>query len=142
MRIVLTSLVVAALAVVSFAGFGAPVATGDPAPALAGGGADDSFTMTVDPGKMDLNQGAKKDIKVSVKRGKNFKDKITVTFKTKEGVTVDPAKKELGGEDTSFNATVTAAKDAATGKHEVVIMGDGGGRAAKLTLDVNIKKSE
>src|ERR1700730_8345455 len=61
------------------------------------GQAEDTFTLSV-PRSTTLKQGEAKAVSISIKRGKNFDEDITLKFdKLPTGVTLDPASPVIKG---------------------------------------------
>jgi hypothetical protein len=103
---------------------------------------EDSFTLAADPGKdIELKPGDTKDVKISVTRGKNFKEdtKIKVTFKEDEHVKASTKKEEIAKGDDSFTVTLTAAKSAPKDHaFEETVTGAGGDKEAKVCINGKI----
>jgi hypothetical protein len=91
-----------------------------------------------------LKQGEKKEIKVSVNRGPDFKEGVRLQVKNApKGLTVMPAKPEIPAGDDQVTVTVEAAKDAPLGAHMVDLVGtpeNGKGPEQTLQLKVTVEK--
>jgi hypothetical protein len=103
---------------------------------------DDSFTFTVPSTTTTLKQGEAKDITIAVKRGKDFKQDVTLAATSEgKGVTVTPNPAELKASDsvTDLKFHVEAAKDAAIGEHKVTVKATPQtGSATEKTFNVKV----
>lgn len=85
---------------------------------------DDTFSLDVPNLATSLNQGETKNIGISINRGKNFGQDVTLKFDgVPKGVTLDPASGMLKAGDKEVTFKATAAADAALGDHEVTVTG-------------------
>jgi len=102
-------------------------------------GKDKDFKISAG-GVVKIKQGEKKDVQVSVARGKDFADKIKVDLKSGKGLTVTPPSLMVNETDISFKVSITAAKDATPGKAEVFVSGSGGGKTVNAKIHVEVEK--
>jgi uncharacterized membrane protein len=132
----------AAAAVVAFSGCGAKSSSPGGNPSKK----DEQVTLKI--GLMEksitLHQGEAKNITLTLDRGKEFKQDITLTAKVdpKSKLEVDPESKEVKASDTNevtFN--IKAAKDSPEGDHEVQFSAKvkGGADPSPVAVKVTVK---
>ncbi|MFA5251005.1 MAG: hypothetical protein WC454_00245 [Phycisphaerae bacterium] len=91
-----------------------------------GVGKGEGFKIAVPAFDTKIKQGEIQIVTISLKRGKSFKQDVTLEIKLPkgEGITFDPAKVVVKASDApDVQLTMTAAKDAALGKYKVSVMG-------------------
>lgn len=147
-RIWAPSLSLAAALVLSFAGCNRESPKGGPGAdkankgTPAAGDKTDTFSIKVPSGNTNITQGEQKELSLSVSRGNNFDQDVTLTFKSTEaGITVTPesvtAKK--GGDDPKI--TVKVADTATVGTTNVKVTGTPKtGAAATVDMGIEVKK--
>ena len=116
--------------------------TGEP---VAPAGKDEIFRLTGPVLATDIKQGETKTIKIDLKRGRDFKDEVTLSFSGGNMLKFDPATPEIkASEKGEVEVKVTAAKDAPLGKQTIKVTGkpSGGGAPTTLSVDVNVKESK
>jgi hypothetical protein len=119
----------AALALFAFVGCdkgtpGGPGVTtgGQKAPLLKQ--AEDTFTLAVPLLSTKLKQGESKVVTISVSRGKNFDEDVTLKFDSlPKGVSVEPEAPVIKHGDKDTKVTIKAADDAALGDHTPKVIG-------------------
>ena len=92
------------------------------------GQADDTFNLSVPSStpylSTSLKQGETKAVSISIKRGKNFDEDVTLQFADMpKGVTLDPASPVIKHGDTEAKLMVKAEDDAALGDFTVKVTG-------------------
>jgi len=88
------------------------------------GEAEQTFTLTAPQLSTHLKQGESKDISISMNRGKNFDDDVTLTFTDiPKGLTVTPAGSVIKHGDKETHLTFAAAADAALGDFTIKVTG-------------------
>ena len=83
---------------------------------------DKTFTITAPSGTTSIKQGENKEISISVNRGKELKQDITMHLTSDDkGVVIDPDNTVVKASDNvgSVKFTLKANKDAAIGEHTV-----------------------
>lgn len=104
-----------------------PTSTGTGGTAGSGKvGTSNSFQISAPSGASNIKQGATETFKVSLDRGSDFKDDVTLTFMAPEGskLKIEPMSKTVkGSDDKTMSVTVTAAADSPLGKHNIKING-------------------
>jgi uncharacterized membrane protein len=84
----------------------------------------DTFDIKVPTGTTRIKQGEQKEVDITVERGAELKQDVTVECtKDATGLTVTPAKHTIKASDadTKVRLTIAAAKDAAIGKDKVTV---------------------
>ncbi len=120
---------------------GGPGATGatDKKPVV--GQAEETFTLDVPNFSTKLKQGEAKQVAISIRRGKNFDEDVTLKFENvAKGVTIEPASPVIKKGDTEAKFTVKAADDAALGDFTIKVKGTPtkgavGSNEFKITVD-------
>jgi hypothetical protein len=88
------------------------------------GQAEDTFSLSLPTLSTRLKQGETKVVAISIKRGKNFDQDVTLKFAgVPQGVTLDPASPVIKHGDTETKLTAKAADDAAVGDFTVTVTG-------------------
>jgi hypothetical protein len=134
------------IALVAFTGCdrgtrGGPGATDSTAKKPVYGQADDTFNLIVPHLSTTLKQGETKAVSISIARGKNFDEDVTLRFAdVPKGVTLNPASPVIKHGDTEAKLTLKAADDAALGDFTVKVTGHPTKGAAalnefKITVD-------
>lgn len=101
---------------------GGPGANEPPSKNPLAGQADDTFSMSI-PG-MSLHQGEAKSVVVSISRGKNFSEDVTLALNgLPKGVTADPTQPIINHGQTDVTISLVAANDAALGDFGVKVTG-------------------
>jgi hypothetical protein len=119
---------------------GGPGATG----ASSGGhnkNSKDTFTLNT-PGTTEMKQGETKDVKVSISRGKDFTQPVTLTFSEGKDVKVEPAKAEIPAGTDSVVVHISSTPNTPVGESTVdVTATPKTGEALKGTMKVKVDKS-
>jgi uncharacterized membrane protein len=91
-----------------------------------------------------LKQGDTKEVKVTIERGKDFHDDVTVKFEPATGLTVDPSSHTVAStDDKDLTVKISAAKDADVGEHDVKVTATPTtGNSTNVTFKVKIEKSD
>jgi len=101
----------------------------------------ETFTIKVPPGHTNVTQGGQTEVKVSVSRGSNFDQDVTLTFKPHDGITVTPDSWTAKKGSDEANITVKAADTAAVGTTNIAVTGTPKtGAAATVDLGIEVKK--
>jgi len=129
--------VLAGLLIVGLVAFvGCNKATG---PTNKGSNAAESekFSVKAPTTATTIKQGESKEVKVTVSKGKDFKEDITLMFETDKGLSVDPKEAVYKASDTSGTmiVKVTADKDAPIGNAHIKVKS----KPAGGDLDIPIK---
>jgi hypothetical protein len=111
------------------------------APAIGTG--EGQFKLNAPTFGEGLKQGEQKKDTISISRGKNFDEDVTLKFENvPPGVTIDPASPTIKKSDTKTEITIKAADDAAVGKHTINVVGHpskGPNAATEFTVNVHKK---
>jgi uncharacterized membrane protein len=104
--------------------------------------ADDSFSLDVPNLQTTIKQGETKVVKISINRGKNFDQDVTLSFdKLPAGVTGDPEPVVLGKGEKEVEVKLTASAEAALGEHMVTVRGKPAtGAEAKNEFKIEVKQ--
>lgn len=107
-----------------------------------GGTEEETFTIDAPLTSTKLKQGESKAITLSLKRGKNFDEDVSLKFdNVPKGVTIEPATPKIPKSEKDVHATIKAAEDAALGDFTIKITGEPThGKAATNTLKVTVAK--
>jgi uncharacterized membrane protein len=103
---------------------GGPGATGKDAKKPLYGQADNTFNLSVPSRSTALQPGEAKEITISIKRGKNLDEDVTLTLTdVPSGVTFDPASPVIKRGDTDATFTFKAGDEAPAGDFTVKVTG-------------------
>jgi uncharacterized membrane protein len=113
------------------------------------GKADNTFTLSV-PSSLTfgnstrLKQGGTTKVAISIKRGKNFDQDVSLKFEgLPSGVTIDQASADIKPSLTEANLTLTATDAAALGEFEIKVVGHPtSGSDATNTFKITVGKKE
>jgi uncharacterized membrane protein len=103
---------------------------------------EQAFTLDVPNLATDIKQGESKVVTISINRGKNFDQDVTLSFEnTPKGLSVDPARPVLKKGEKEVTFTIKAADDAALGTHVIKVAGTPTtGPAANNEFKVSVEK--
>ena len=104
------------------------------------GDAEETFSLSVPSLSTNLKQGEIKVATISLSRGKNFDEDVTLKFAdVPKGVTLDPADPVIKHGDAEVNITFQAADDAALGDFTIKVTGHPTkGTDAKTEFELNV----
>lgn len=109
------------------------------------GQTDDTFNLSVPVMSSSIQQGAKTDATVGIKRAKNFDEDVTLKFaNVPKGVTIDPESPVIKHGDIETKVTFTAGDEAPIGNFQVKVTGHptkGGDAQVDFKLSVAAKDS-
>src|SRR5207245_9187312 len=90
---------------------------------VTGSPKNETFRIAAPATETSLKQGEEKEVDVTIDRSKDFKQDVTLTFKTDKGVTVTPssATVKASDKDTKVKVKVAAEKDAPIGEATVQV---------------------
>ena len=89
------------------------------------GQADDAFSLDGPKMPTKLKQGETKDVAITVARGKNFNEDVTLRFTgVPKGVTLDPASPIIRHGDKEAKITLKVADNASLGDFTVKVTGE------------------
>jgi hypothetical protein len=101
-----------------------------------------TFTLEVPRMSTTLNTGKRREVEISISRGKEFKQSVKVEFKPPTGVTVTPAMATIPAGEDKVKVTLEASKTAAAGKNQVQVMAiPETGKSVSLDMPVEIKEA-
>lgn len=117
---------------------GTPTTTTTQKPVI--GDAEETFSLSVPSLSTNLKQGETKAATISLSRGKNFDEDVTLKFAdVPKGVTIDPAEPAIKHGDAEVNITFQAADDAALGDFTIKVTGHPAkGADAKTEFKLNV----
>jgi hypothetical protein len=120
---------------------GGPGATGDQKKQTFGQ-ADNTFSLEVPLLSTTIKQGESKVVKISIKRGKNFDEDVTLKFADlPKGVSVEPLSPMIKHADKEADVTIKVADDATPEKHTLHVMGHPTkGPEAENKFDITVDK--
>lgn len=85
---------------------------------------EETFSLSVPNLSTHVKQGESKEITISIKRGKNIDEDVSIKFDDiPKGVTLDPASPKIKHGDTDTKVMVKAADDAAVGDFTIKVVG-------------------
>jgi len=105
---------------------------------------DKANTFTLHAPKMSttLDTGKKREMDISISRGKEFTQSVKLEFKAPAGVTVTPAMATIPSGQDKVTVTVEATKDAPAGKTQVEVMAiPENGKSVSLEIPMEVKHS-
>ena len=101
-----------------------PATAATPAEKPVYGTAEETFNLSVPSLSTHLKQGETKAASISLSRGKNFDEDVTLKFDdVPQGVTIDPASHVIKHGDKEAKFTFQAADDAALGDFTIKVTG-------------------
>jgi uncharacterized membrane protein len=99
-----------------------------------------TFTLEVPRMSTTLDTGKKRDVDISISRGKEFKQSVKLEFKAPAGVTVTPNMATIPAGQDKVTVTLEATKDASAGKNQVGVMAvPETGKSVSLDMPVEVK---
>jgi uncharacterized membrane protein len=105
------------------------------------GKSDDTFQLKGPILATGLKQGEKKEVDISITRGKDFQQDVMLKFHAPKGLKVEPASADLKPSDNDVKVMVEADKDAPLGDQNIEVTGTPAkGDATNLMLKVTVKK--
>jgi len=106
------------------------------------GQGEETFTLSMPATSTKVAQGESKTVDISIKRGKNLDEDVTLKFSDlPKGVRIEPASPAIRHGDAGAKITVTAAEDAAVGDFTIPVTGHPTkGANAMGTLKITITK--
>lgn len=110
--------------------------------AVTGSPKNETFRLSAPSTETSLKQGEEKEVDITVDRSKDFKQDVTLTFKSDKGVTVTPPTTTVKAneKDTKVRVKVAAAKDAPVGEATVhVAAKPETGDTTSVEFRVNVK---
>jgi hypothetical protein len=101
---------------------------------------ENTFRISLPTFETGVKQGEKKTVKISISRGKNFDQDVTLDFgRLPTGVTATPAKPTIKHGENDVEITFEASKEAAVGDHTVNVTAspkEGAPTAGEMKLGV------
>jgi hypothetical protein len=106
------------------------------------GQADATFQLSAPTLSTSVAQGETKTATISIKRGKNFDQDVTLKFgDLPKGVTITPANVVLKHGDNDVQVSISAAADAAIGDFTIAVTGNPAkGAAGATSIKINVAK--
>jgi hypothetical protein len=103
----------------------------------------DTFKIEAPTMSTGLKQGDTKEVKVTISRGKEFKDEVALKFEPATGLSVDPGSYTMKGDEKDVTIKVSAAKDAPLGDQTVRVIGTPtAGSSTSVDVKVKVEKSD
>jgi hypothetical protein len=102
----------------------------------------ETFSIKVPAGHTNITQGGEtKEVSISVSRGSNFDQEVTLSFKPHDGIQVTPESWTAKKGDDTGKFTVKAADTAPVGTTNIAVTGTPKtGAAATVDLGIDVKK--
>jgi len=101
----------------------------------------ETFSIKVPAGHTNVTQGGQQEVSISVSRGSNFDQDVTLTFKPHDGITVTPESWTAKKGDDTGKIVVKAADTATVGTSNIAVTGTPKtGAAATVDLGIEVKK--
>lgn len=103
-----------------------------------------TFTPSLDQENLELPAGQEKEMTLSIERGDQFDQTVTVEIKPPQGITAEPKTIELQSGQTEGKVTFKAASDAAVGEEQAVELTfqPESGESVKKQLMVTVTEAE
>lgn len=99
-----------------------------------------TFSVKV-PTETNVKQGSREEVTVTLNRGSNFKEPVTVKFQAPAGIKVTPDSVTLQGDDAKTKVVVEAMENAAEGHQSITVVGvPKTGQSTSVTMRVDVKK--
>ena len=103
------------------------------------GEADDTFNLRLPPMSTSMKQGDTKTVSISIARGKNFDQDVTLKLAdVPKGVTLDPSSPVIKRGDTETKLTLKVAADASLGDFTLKVTGQPAKSGAESTNEFKI----
>jgi hypothetical protein len=108
---------------------------------ITGAPKNDTFKIEAPMMETGLKQGEQKEVELTVDRSKDFKQDVTLTFKSDKGITVTPssATVKASSKDTKVRVMVEVDKNAPIGEAKIHVTGKpetGDSTSAEFTVKV------
>ncbi len=104
---------------------------------------DATFTLGLPTGATNIEQGMSEVVSVSVDRGDNFSEDVTISFMPPDGITVEPSEATVRSTDDEVELTIQVAPTVAPGEKIIDVSGQGGsGPAATGQLTIEVTESD
>lgn len=102
----------------------------------------ETFTLKAPVLSTKIKQGDRQTVKLTVDRGRDFKNDVSLKADAPKGVTVELDPKTVKASDReTVNASVSVAKDAALGDHTITVTGTpGSGNATSVKFEITVEK--
>lgn len=102
---------------------------------------DETFTLEVPRAASNVPQGGNKSIELSIDRGSNFHQTVTLSFEAPPGLSVSPERPTIAADIKSADITVAADASAALGRHQIKVTAKPEtGRPVDMMLEVDVTK--
>ena len=102
--------------------------------------ADKGMTFKINPpSSVTMKQGEEKEVKITINRGKNFKEDVKLTFDAPKGLSVKPDSITIKAGDTEADVKVHADKDAPLGKKNIVTCKATPTKGEATSADIDVK---
>jgi len=91
---------------------------------IGGGGTNDTFKLSLPTGTTSIKQGEKKEVTISIDRGKDFKQDVALHIKSPtDKLKVIAGDSKIKASDKEERVTLEAADDAPLGEHTIEVTG-------------------
>ena len=118
------AITVAMVLAVAFACGCSGMMSGGSSPQGGGIGKDEGFKIGTPMSSVKMKQNETRTVKIALKRGKFFRDEVTLQTRATEGITVEPAQVTVKSSDPAeVMLLVSASKDTPLGEHRVYVKG-------------------
>ena len=100
-------------------------------------------TFTIKAPTVRLKQGESRQVEITLDRGKEFKEDVSLRFADGDGITVTPEKDMVkSSDDQTVKVKVSASKNASVGEHKIKVTGKPTtGISTDVDLIVEVSKS-
>jgi hypothetical protein len=120
-------------------GPGAATTTSDGEPANE----ESTFTLNLPTGATNIEQGMSENVTISVDRGDNFTEAVSLQFQPPAGVTVEPQEATIAAGQDEVEVSIRAEASATPGEQIIEITGMGGsGPPAKGQLQIEVTQAD
>ena len=100
---------------------------------------DRTFTLKVPAGTTDIKRGQRESVTISLNRGRNFKEAVTLKFAAPSGITVEPSDVQLKSDQEEAKVMVDVADEAALGEKIIdVTATPATGKPASMSMKVKV----
>jgi hypothetical protein len=104
---------------------------------------DMTFTLGMPTGATNVEQGQSEVVTISIDRGDQFTEEVTVQLTPPQGITVEPQQFTFASGQEESDVQVTAGPTATIGEHNIQVQGQSAsGPPAKGTLTIEVTKAD
>jgi hypothetical protein len=100
---------------------------------------DRTFTLKVPAGTTNIKRGDRESVTISLNRGRDFKEVVTLKFSPPIGITVEPTEVQLKADQSEAKVMLDVADEAAVGEKVIdVTATPATGKPASMSMKVKV----